>query len=219
MFKKVLWIIVLIGIALFSGLMFTKIYPYFLPEHPLMFWSTKTDAVNANAVFHWSFYIHIVSSFVVMLAGMLSFIPVKFIQKRHGLCGKIYVLGILVLAAPSGLGLALFANGGLVAKVGFTLQCIVWFLITLKAFLLAKSKKFQEHVSWTLRSYAVTLAAMSLRLSSYLMYYFLHTKPIETYLTVVWTSWVLNLILIEIAIQLGLDKYLFRKIFPTINQL
>jgi hypothetical protein len=59
-----------------------------------------------------------------------------------------------------------------------------------------------------LRSYAITLAAMSLRTESYLMKYFFQTKPFETYLTVVWVSWVGNLVLCELLITFGFSKFL-----------
>jgi hypothetical protein len=216
MFKKVLFSLIILTVLWFCGLMATKIYPYFLPNSALMFLSTKTDTVINNFLFKSSFFIHITSSLLVLLFGLFNFVPLNIFQKKHKLLGKVYLLGILVLAAPSGLGLALYANGGLVAKVGFCLQCIVWFLLTLKAFFVVKKNQYLEHVQWILRSYAVTLAALSLRASSYLMYYFFNTKPIETYLTVVWTSWVLNLIVIEIAIQCGLDRYLFKKMKPLV---
>lgn len=65
---------------------------------------------------------------------------------------------------------------------------------------------------WQVRSYAVTLAALALRGESYVMYYAFHTKPIETYLTVTWLSWVGNLLLAEALLELGLGRYLLREI-------
>jgi hypothetical protein len=62
-----------------------------------------------------------------------------------------------------------------------------------------------------MRSLAVTLAAMSLRLESYALYYGLHTKPIETYLTVTWLSWTGNLLLTEVLIRAGVARSLLRK--------
>ena len=128
--------------------------------------------------------------------------------------GKIYVFGILFFAAPSGLILAAFANGGLSAQVGFTLQCLVWWFLTFKAFLFIKEGNISEHVRYMIRSLAVTYAAFSLRTESYVMYQFFGTKPIETYLTVVWLSWVGNLLLAETLLLAKIDRYFVKFIKP-----
>ncbi|MEI6412192.1 MAG: DUF2306 domain-containing protein, partial [Bacteroidota bacterium] len=126
--------------------------------------------------------------------------------RTHRWIGKVYILGILMLAAPSGLMIAFYANGGLPAKVGFCLQSIVWWSLTLAAWHEIRQKRLSAHVDMMIRSFAVTLAAMSLRTESYLMYYWFETKPIETYLTVTWLSWVGNLCLAELLIYIGFGK-------------
>ena len=79
------------------------------------------------------------------------------------------------------------------------------------AYIKAGQKNYREHINWMIRSYAITLAAMSLRTEGYLMHYLLHTKPIETYVTITWLSWVGNWMIAEILITLGLGNYLFKK--------
>jgi hypothetical protein len=54
---------------------------------------------------------------------------------------------------------------------------------------------------------------MSLRVESYLMYYYLGTKPIETYLTVTWISWVGNLLIADVLIYFGLARQFLRTFF------
>jgi hypothetical protein len=130
----------------------------------------------------------------------------------HRILGKVYVVVILALAAPSGLVLASYANAGLAAKVGFTLQSLVWWVVTYIAWQEATQKRWLNHTHAMLRSFAVTLAAMSLRTESYIMYYYLDTKPIETYLTVTWLSWVGNLLFVEILIYIGLGRQLLKSI-------
>ena len=194
--------------------MATKVIPYLSFEHNINFLTTKSDEILSQPVFRLSFYVHIVSSWFVMALGIGQFVPqiLKKYPSWHKQLGIFYVLLILVFASPSGLGLALFANGGLSAKVGFIMQCAVWWLTTYTAFYEAKQKRWQRHVEWMMRSYAVTLAAMSLRLYSFGMVYLLHTKPIETYLTVVWLSWIGNLVIVEVLIYVGVGKKLFDKL-------
>ena len=205
---KFLQVAIVAGILAFIGLMLTKVLPYLSFKPGINFLTTKSDETNYNPVFRAGFYVHITSSCWVMMSGLLQFFPALFRRNRswHQWLGKLYVASILMLAAPSGLVLAAFANGGLVAKVGFTLQCFVWWLATWQAYQMARQRQWQPHTEWMLRSYAVTLAAMSLRLESYLLYYYCGTKPIETYLTVTWLSWTGNLLLIEVLIQQGLGR-------------
>lgn len=210
--KKISLITMLLSIGAFTVLMFTKVVPYLNFEPAINFLSTKTDRVLQKSIFQWSFYIHIISSWFVMVAGIIQFIP--YILKNHPtihrVAGKTYVLLVLFLAAPSGLGLALYANGGLSTKVGFTCQCIVWWFITFIAWQEIRHRNWLLHTQSMIRSYAVTLAAMSLRIGSYVMIYNFGTKPIETYLTVTWLSWVGNLLIAEIFIRFGLAQYLLK---------
>jgi hypothetical protein len=200
------------GILAFSVLMLTKVIPYFSFEKGILFLSTKTNKVLDNPVFLTGFYVHITSSIWVMAGGVFQFVPALLRNKPlwHRNIGKMYILSILLLAAPSGLILAFYANGGLPSKVGFTMQCIVWWLSTLLAWQEIHNRQWLSHIEWMIRSYAVTLAAMSLRIESYWLYYFMGTKPIETYLTVTWLSWTGNLLIAEVLIRMGAAKWLWK---------
>jgi hypothetical protein len=197
-------------ILIFTGIMVTKVLPYLSFERALNFLGTKPNEVLDRNYFMWAFYIHITSSVLVMGGGIFQFFPkiLRGYPKVHHLIGKIYIGSVLLLAAPSGLVLAAFANGGLAAKVGFSLQCVVWWLTTYAAWHEVLKKQFVRHTEMMLRSYAVTIAAMSLRMESYFMVYVFETKPIETYLTVTWLSWVGNLLIVETLIYYGFAKKL-----------
>jgi Predicted membrane protein (DUF2306) len=194
----------------FTGIMVTKILPYMTFERAINFLGTKPDAVLDRNYFMVAFYIHITSSVLAILGGVFQFFPkiLRGYPNAHILIGKIYIASILFFAAPSGLVLAAFANGGLPAKVGFTLQCFVWWATTYAAWQAIMQRNWEEHAKMMLRSYAVTLAAMSLRTESYALVYFFGTKPIETYLTVTWLSWVGNFFVAEILIYFGMAKKL-----------
>lgn len=199
----------------FAIVMITMVLPYLSFERAINFLGTKSDAVLDKDYFMWAFYIHITSSIFSLVGGVFQFFPAILrgnFSRLHHWIGKIYVLTILVLAAPSGFILALYANGGLAAKVGFSMQCVVWWLTTWAAWREIERKNWVAHSDMMIRSFAVTLAAMSLRTESYAMYYFFQTKPMETYLTVVWASWVGNLFIAEILIYNGLGKQLINNI-------
>lgn len=218
MLRKLPLLLAALLIAAFAALMLTKTLPYYSFEKGIHFLTTKSDETNDNPWFRVGFYVHITTSLVVLVLGLAQWLPAVARRgpRLHRWLGYGYVGGILGLAAPSGLILARFANGGLVAQVGFTLQCVVWWLSTWVAYRAARQRQWPRHVEWQVRSYAITLAALALRGESYVMYYAFHTKPIETYLTVTWLSWVGNLLLAETLLELGLGRYFLRE---TIKQL
>lgn len=207
-------------IAAFAGLMIRKTVPYYSFEPGISFLGTKSVETNQNSWFRLAFYTHISSSVVMLVVGLAQWLPAvaKLGTRTHRTFGKAYVFGILAVAAPSGLVLARFANGGLVAQVAFSLQAGVWWVATLLAYQNARRRRWPCHVTWMLRSYAITLAALSLRGESYLFYYCLHTKPIETYLTVAWLSWVGNLLVMEVLIQAGLRRFFLRSHFAHLKR-
>ena len=201
-------------VLVFTVVMVTKILPYMTFERAVNFLGTKTDEVLDRRYFMIAFYVHITSSILAIGGGIFQFFPMSFRStkqpnwspKIHRLIGKIYIASILFLAAPSGLVLAAFANGGLPSKIGFSLQCLVWWATTYAAWRAIMEHNWEEHAAMMIRSYAVTLAAMSLRTESYALVYFWGTKPMETYLTVTWLSWVGNYFIAEVLIYFGMAK-------------
>jgi uncharacterized membrane protein len=220
MLRKFLLVFAALFIAAFAALMLTKTLPYYSFEKGIHFLTTKSDETNDNPWFRAGFYVHITSSLIVLVIGLLQWLPpvVRRGPRLHRWLGYGYVVGILALAAPSGLVLARFANGGLVAQVGFSLQCVVWWLATWAAYRAARQRQWPRHTGWMVRSYAVTLAALALRGESYLMYYAFHTKPIETYLTVTWLSWVGNLVVAEVLLEMGLGRYFLRELMGRLSR-
>lgn len=218
-FIKIIAYLLAAAILVFTFIMLTKVLPYMTFERAINFLGTKTDEVLDKQHFLWSFYIHITSSLFVMGGGIFQFFPIliKNYPRLHQNIGKLYVFFILILAAPSGLVLATYANGGLAARVGFSLQCLVWWAVTYLAWNDIVKKQYESHANMMIRSFAVTLAAMSLRTESYVMYYWFGTKPIETYLTVTWLSWVGNLLLAEVLIYNGLGKKIVQSVFKKDN--
>lgn len=213
------WLIVLVGVLVtlavlgFTGVMTGEVVPYFEFKYAANFLGTKTDEVLQQPAFQWAFYIHISSSLLVIFAGLWQFFPklLRLYPKFHRNSGWVYIVTVLALAGPSGLVLGFFANAGLPSKTGFVLQSIVWWVVTLLALLEIRKQRQLNHIHMMIRSYAITLAAMSLRTESYAMFYLFGTKPVETYLTVTWLSWVGNLLIAETLIYAGWGKWLFKR--------
>ena len=93
------------------------------------------------------------------------------------------------------------------SKISFIILALLWLLVTFLSFYYAKKLNFKAHQKFAIRSFALTLSAISLRLFKYIIVFLFHTPPMDTYRIVSWLGWVFNLIIAEIIIF-----YLFRKI-------
>ena len=110
----------------------------------------------------------------------------------HRLTGKVYVISVL-LSSLGGFYIGYFATGGMVPALGFMSLAVVWFYTTLKAYLLIKNKRTEEHKKMMTYSYATCFAAVTLRLwLPVLMMYFQNFTI--SYSIVAWLCWIPNLI-------------------------
>jgi hypothetical protein len=57
------------------------------------------------------------------------------LSSLHKTFGKLYVILILLLSAPSGMVMALYANGGALTKLSFLILTPLWWYFTLKGYL------------------------------------------------------------------------------------
>ncbi|MBO9698681.1 MAG: DUF2306 domain-containing protein [Sporocytophaga sp.] len=200
--------VILSAIVLFTvWLMFKITIPYFSFRYDIGFLLTK-QAILHKAIWRWSFYIHIASSIFVLLFGIFQFIKplLESFPKLHKLLGKAYVFIILFLSAPSGLVMAFYANGGIYAKISFVLISLLWWLFTFVAFLKIRDRKIKGHIDFMVRSYALTLSAITLRTYVLILPIFIHLHAKEMYTLVAWLSWVPNLIIAEVIIHFKVFK-------------
>lgn len=172
--------------------------PYFSFATDIGFLLTK-QAVLHSDLWRLAFYTHISTSVFVLLFGVVQFIkPVLLRQAAvHRLLGKLYVMLVLFVSAPSGLVMALYANGGWLAKTSFAIISVLWWLFTFKAYTSIRKRDIDSHTAFMTRSYALTLSALTLRLYVLILpsFFILHAK--EMYTLVAWLSWLPNLLVAE----------------------
>ena len=114
----------------------------------------------------------------------------------HRLTGALYMAACLA-AAPAGLVLALGTTAGPLASLGFGLLALAWFYATAQGLRAVIGRRYPEHRRWMIRSFALTLAAVTLRL-------YLPIAPslgydfMPAYVAISWLCWVPNLILAEL---------------------
>lgn len=150
--------------------------------------------------------LHLLGGFVAMFIGTFqlnSKLRVRFLP-YHRWVGRLYVLAV-VIGGVSGFLLALNSVGGMTAQFGFALMAICWVGSTLLGYFHMRQHSVEAHRNWMIRSYALTLAGVTLRI--YLGIGFLTGTPFsEFYPVLSWISWVPNLLIVEWFILSRLSK-------------
>lgn len=184
----------------FFFLLMLQITLNYLPiRSDVAFLQIKQTEVESIKLYLPIFYLHVYSAIFVLLAGFTQFSKTLLNKhpKLHRKLGYIYVAMVLLFAAPSGLFIGLFANGGPTAKAAFGILAILWFWFTLKAMLLAKQQRFKAHRHFMLRSFALTCSAITLRLWKVVLVYLFQPAPMDVYQIIAWLGWIPNLLLAE----------------------
>ncbi|AZB34755.1 DUF2306 domain-containing protein [Chryseobacterium bernardetii] len=189
------------GFVYFFWLMFSITLEY-IPVNPnISFLMIKQTEVQQRPEYLYFFYAHVYTSIFVLLSGFLAIIRKEFgLKNFHTNMGKAYILLILLLAAPSGLYMGFFANGGALSKISFVILGFLWWFSTFKAYQLARQKRFKEHKQWMWRSFALTLSAITLRMWKVIIVYLFHPNPMDVYQIIAWLGWIPNILIIEYLI-------------------
>jgi uncharacterized membrane protein len=201
--SKIPWVIM----TGFSLLLFSITLVYWNFKSDVNFLLTKQYLVH-HPIWRPAFYIHIFGGMLALAIGPFQF--VKWFRRKymdlHRKLGKIYVSMILFVAAPTGLYMAFYANGGLYSTLGFICMSVLWFGTTWMAIQTIRNKKVDEHIKWMIRSYAVTFAAVSLRLWVPVCSLLLEMDHNFVIVLTAWISWFINLIVAEFIIRLKLKS-------------
>lgn len=146
-----------------------------------------------------AFYVHVFSSVLTLLAGFSQFSSEILSQHRrlHKLLGSIYAWDILVINFPAALIMAVYANGHLPSKIAFLILDSLWFWFTLKAILEIKRGNLQGHRDYMIRSYALTLSALTLRTWKIILSNATDLSPDIIYMMDAWLGFVPNLLAAE----------------------
>lgn len=209
---SLLRIVGLLGLAFFSVAMIRLSLPYTAMRSDVNFLLTKQYIYHLR---YWriSFYTHVFTSCLVLVAGFTQFAP-RLLAWRphiHRWMGWAYLLTVVIVSGPAAFVMALYANGGLPARTSFTLLAVLWVSYTACAGYYAIRRKFHLHGAFMFRSYALTLSAITLRGYTFLIHVaMLPFTPRDIYITTAWLSWVPNLLLAEFLIHNGWVEKIYR---------
>jgi hypothetical protein len=119
----------------------------------------------------------------------------------HRWTGRGYLVGVLIGGA-SALVLAPRSQEGPITHVGFGVLGVLWLAATLAAYLRIRAGRRAAHRDWMTRSFALTLAAVTLRI--YLPLGRGVGIPFrEAYQVISWLCWVPNLLVAEWIVRRG----------------
>jgi uncharacterized membrane protein len=142
--------------------------------------------------------LHIAGGMGALLTG-----PWQFSQKLrawalnfHRWLGRFYLLEV-ALGSIAGFFMATVSEQGLPTHLGFGILAVLWFFTGLQAYRMVRQGHIEAHRRWMVRNFALTLAALTLRIYMPIMLGVLHWPFRQTYITVAWLCWIPNALVAE----------------------
>ena len=144
-----------------------------------------------------AFWAHLAGSLVALATGPLQLN--SRLRNRaltlHRWTGRAYVVGVLI-GGTGGLILAPASDEGIVTHLGFGGLAIAWLFCTILGYRAIRRGDDVVHRAWMIRSFALTFAAVMLRVI--LPLELVSGMPFSTaYKIVSWACWVPNLVVAE----------------------
>lgn len=160
------------------------------------FWGPAADDHFARYLLPLRF--HIAGGMGALLAG-----PWQFSEKLrtralslHRWLGRFYLLAV-GLGSIAGFAMATVSEQGLPTHFGFGILAVLWFWSGLQAYRMVRRGNIAAHRRWMIRNFALTLAAVTLRIYLPIMLGVLHWDFRPSYIAVSWLCWIPNLLIAE----------------------
>ena len=211
--KNILQLFLLSALGFFSFLMLRIIFLYIPVQTDVAFLQLKQEYIHITA-WRIAFFVHVFTSLLALLAGFTQFSKklLKQKPKLHRALGYTYVINVLMITGPAGLLMSFYANGGISSRIAFVLLSSLWISTTSLALYKAIKKDFRTHRFFMIRSYALTLSAITLRIWKVLLANYTQVPPMDRYRIIAWLGWTLNLLVAELIIFYYIKKRRANKI-------
>jgi hypothetical protein len=141
---------------------------------------------------------HIFCSALAMALGPWQFVPGLRSRRPalHRWSGRLYLLAGVLPGSIAGLVVSGFAFGGTINQLGFAVLAALWLASGVEGYRTIRAGRVHAHQQWMLRNFALTFAAVTLRL--YLGTFAAMGIPFATfYAWLGWLCWVPNVLFIE----------------------
>lgn len=147
---------------------------------------------------------HVFAAAVALALGPAQF-STRLRQRRpalHRWIGRTYLGVGVAIGGVAGLAVATHASGGPWARLGFGALAVAWLATGGLAYRAARRRSFVAHRRWMVRNFALTFAAVTLRL--YLPSALVAGIAFErAYPVIAWLCWLPNLVVAELLFNRG----------------
>jgi len=116
-------------------------------------------------VFQYVLYLHIACASVALLVGPVQFataLRTRF-NRLHRTLGRIYLVAVVV-GGLAGFVLSFVSEAGFVGFFGFGALAVLWVFTAAKAYRSVRTGDYRSHQAWMIRNFALTYAAVTLRI-------------------------------------------------------
>lgn len=176
---------------------------YGMPEG-LRYQAFVTEKGKLPDLWYNVLWAHAVSSGIALSVGWVQF--AKKMRKQypgiHRAIGYVFAVSVAI-GGLTGLYLACYANGGLFAQTGFAALSASWMYTLYRSLIsIVGDRNTAEHGRWIIRCYALTCAAIALRIYTPLAAaLFGVTDTNDSFVVIAWLCWVPNLVIAEFFIN------------------
>jgi len=148
------------------------------------------------------FFLHIGGGVIALAVGSFQFS--RLLRTRylnlHRWLGRLYLIAIAV-GGVAAFRIALQSQGGLPSHFGFGMLALLWLFTTAMAYRRILQRSIQSHREWMIRSFALTFAAVMLRIYLPLFVGVLKLEFLPSFNAISWLCWVPNLLVAEILVN------------------
>jgi uncharacterized membrane protein len=200
LWPRIGWAVLLLGALVAAGnaLLFTAV-PVFDADYGTT-GSEYSTAVQKARMFEIAAigYTHTLGGMIAMLIGPFQFLPV--VRRRwpavHRWLGRVY-LGCVAASGVAGLYLSPGSYAANTFGIAFIALALAWLYTGTNAYVTIRRGEVAAHKRWMIRNYALTYAAVTLRLEMPLLIVLGGLTPIVALNIVGWLCWVPNLLIVE----------------------
>ena len=188
-------------IVLLLSLLMALIAGRYLTLNPEVYFPQQKTVYMANSLM---LVLHVAGSMLATLTG-----PFQFLRRSrtgrwlgvHRWSGRVYLAGVLI-GGMAGLYMATLAHGGPYARLGFGALAVLWLYTGWMAYARARAHDIDSHRDWMIRNFALTFAAVTLRLWQ-IVFQSVGLEFDTGYVMVAWLSWIPNLLVAAWIIRRG----------------
>jgi len=165
--------------------------------------AVAAETLRSRMVSHdpWLF-LHIGGGVVALAVGSFQFS--RLLRTRylnlHRWTGRVYLAAVAIGGVAS-FRMALESYGGQPTHFGFGMLAVLWLFTSAMAYVRIRQRNIQSHREWMIRSFALTFAAVMLRIWLPLFVGVWKIDFVQAFDTISWLCWVPNMLVAEVLVN------------------